>query len=161
MMSNKNCFVLVADGFAENSIAQTAEFFSDTSMNPVLVSLYLSQNVQNLAAAYGMSTALLSDVQHWELPEGLLLAGGLVCGQHLMIDPRVYHLIQEMYLAERPVGLLHPVYIPFVEAVNLLPGPNQILFQERFKTEMFLQNFARQMNSLPTVYPPQPAYLIF
>lgn len=150
MKSNRNCFVLVADGFNEESIAQTAEYFRDINVNLTFLSLYLNQATANLAQKYGTCATpgvLLGDMLRQELPDGLLVAGGMLCGQHLLIDPRVCQLVQKMHLAARPVGVLYPVYVPLVEAISCLPESKPLIFQEQQYTETFFYKFFSRMST--------------
>ncbi|MEZ4591305.1 MAG: hypothetical protein R3D55_09190 [Chloroflexota bacterium] len=155
MKSNGNCFVLVADGFNENSVRQTAEFFLTNDVNLTFLSLYRSPVINKLAAKFAansVSSLLLGDVLQQELPDGLLIAGGAICGQHLMIDPRVYHLIEQLSYAERPIGLLYPTYVPLVESMNRVAGNLPLLFQEKRYPEAFFHHFVREMMQAGAFY---------
>lgn len=163
MKSNRNCFVLVADGFIENSVRQTAEFFLTTGVNLTFLSLYRSPAINQLAANYGKNSVpglLLGDMLQQEPPGGLLIAGGTMCGQHLMIDPRVYQLIEQLALLGQPVGLLYPVYVPLVEALGRVSGNLPLLFQEKRHPEVFLNHFVREMMEATTAYPQQVSSFI-
>lgn len=163
MKSNKNCFLVVAEGFDEKSIAQTAEFFCSSRVNLTVFSLYSSPSTYELAAKYSgglPADLLLTDIEHLALPNGLIVAGGLMCGQHLMIDPRFHRLIKEMQLASRPVGFLYPIYIPLLDTIHLWQSNTQVMFQERLQKEKFYNNFMSQMVSTAKTYKPQPAPLI-
>jgi hypothetical protein len=75
------------------------------------------------------------------LPRGLLLAGGAVCGQHLLADPRVHLLVQHMLAAESPVGLLRPVCYPLFDLLAKRSGGAPILVQESQTTADFVNAF--------------------
>ena len=163
MKSNKNCFLVVAEGFDEKSIAQTAEFFCSSHVNLTVFSLYSSPSTYELAAKYSddlPADLLLTDIEHLALPNGLIVAGGLMCGQHLMIDPRFHRLVKEMQQASRPVGFLYPIYIPFLNTIHRWQNDSQFMFQERLQQELFFNHFMYQMLSTSKTYQPQPAPLI-
>lgn len=163
MKSNKSCYLLVAEGFDEESVAQTAEFFRLSRVKLTILSLYFSPKTEALATKYGFSSfrnLLLSDVENRELPNGLLVAGGTVCGQHLMIDPRFHRLARAMWQVSRPVGFLYPTYIPLLELSHRLPSSTTNLFQERLQKETFLNNFIFQIFAALPVYEAQSVPLL-
>lgn len=159
--SNKSCFILLADGFAEKSVSQAVAFFQASSLTPTFLSLYQSSITNKLVAPCGSGASanvLIGDMRNHELPDGLLLAGGSVCGQHLSIDPRVHRLIQQMHFAAKPVGLLYPIFIPLVETISHVTANNSLLVQERQYADVFLRDFAWQMKEIHSIHK-QPASL--
>jgi hypothetical protein len=154
-MSNKNCYLLISEGFAEKSVSEAVEFFHTNGIILTLLSLYTNETTNALAATAGSGFSthlLLGDLPNWELPDGLLVAGGPVCGQHLIIDPRVHRLIRQMQLAANPVGLLYPIFVPFAEAMSHLSGNKPLLFQERRNSNLFLNNFLSQTRLPNSLY---------
>jgi hypothetical protein len=159
--SNKSCFILLADGFAEKSVSEAADFFQVNGLTPTFLSLYQSPITNKLVAQCGsgsFSTLLIGDIWNHELPDGLLLAGGLFCGQHLSIDPRVHRLIRQMHLAAKPVGLLYPIFVPLLETMSHLSANKPFLVQERQYADRFLHDFLLQMKVTRSIYK-QPASL--
>ena len=85
------------------------------------------------------------------LPGGLLLAGGGECGQHLLADPRVHLLVQQMLAAERPVGLLRPVCYPLFDLLAKRSGGSPLLSQESQATADFANTFAQRFSETRSI----------
>ena len=105
-----------------------------------------------LGAAGGRVEAdvLISQVidEHRErpLPSGLLLAGGVTCGQHLLADPRVHLLVQQMLTAGHPVGLLRPVSYALVDLLERRARGSLLLWQEAQTTAEFIPAFVNRID---------------
>ena len=145
MKLNRSCYLLIADGFAEESVSQTIEYFRLNEIEITFLTLFLSQLGKKLLVRYGIASVLIGDADKIPLPEGLLMVGGQQCSNHFLIDPRVYHLVHKMHKAGNPVGFLYPAATILVKTFHDPYLNKLILVQERLQTLNFLHDFARRM----------------
>ena len=50
MKSNRNCFILIADGFEDKSVSQTVAFFRNHNIEPTFLNLFASPLTDELFA---------------------------------------------------------------------------------------------------------------
>lgn len=145
-----DCYILLSSNFKMESVEQALTFLQTHAIHATFLGLHTRsfQNIQastNGAAKTG--TRLLGDASEQPLPNGLLIAGGSDCGQQMLADPRVHHLVQQMRQAAKPVGFLYPVSAILADMLGRRNITRPFLFQDRRKTAEFMQTFLQQMQN--------------
>lgn len=118
---NMYCYILCADGYAEKAVQEAGLILSGHGLAPAFLGLKAGW-IRGAAGGRVSAEVLISQVTGEEgerpLPDALLLAGGAECGQYLLADPRVHQLVQQMLMADRPVGWLRPIYYPLLDLLE-------------------------------------------
>lgn len=147
MKSNLNCYILFAEGCAQESVQQARHFLHDNSVSLNFLQLYVDPTSGSMLRKCDPSATslLMSDITHSILPDGLLVAGGEACGHQLLVDPRVHHFVSQLLMAGKPVGFLYPVYTPLAEILIETSSHKPFMFQERQYPTEFLAKFMKRM----------------
>ncbi len=143
--SNRNCYLLIADGFAEKSVSQAVEFFLASNVDFSFLTLFLGRLNSKLSTEFDHEPTLIGNRNQLPLPDGLLFAGGTLCAQQFLNDPRVHQFVKQMHTVGNPVGFLYPATTPLVETFHYPHLQKPLLLQERLQTVDFLHTFVLQM----------------
>lgn len=149
-VSSLSCCILCADGYGEEAVWRAHAYLQAANVEPVILGLKLADVVGSLGKLTPIE-ALISRFADEEaaipLPTGMLLAGGVACGQKLLADPRVHLLIHKMRFSQRPVGYLFPTYLQLVHMLNQQASVRPLIVQQSADEPSFLQHFVKQLAS--------------
>jgi len=142
-------YLVCANGYGEEAVKEARMILSGQGMTLAFLGLRTGW-IRGAAGGRVEADVLISQVidEHRErpLPSGLLLAGGVTCGQHLLADPRVHLLVQQMLTAGHPVGLLRPVSYALVDLLERRARGSLLLWQEAQTTAEFIPAFVNRID---------------
>ncbi|MCB8983262.1 MAG: hypothetical protein H6659_05540 [Ardenticatenaceae bacterium] len=142
------CYILCADGYTEKAVQETKLVLASMGLAAAFLGLKVGR-IRGAAGGHIFPEVLISQVTGEErerpLPDGLLLAGGAVCGQYLLADPRVQSLTWHMLATARPVGLLHPVCYPLADLLEKRLNSFLLIQPEIQTTADFVNAFVQRL----------------
>jgi len=140
------CYILCADGYAEEAVQVAEMALAGKGLPTAFLGLkagWIRGGAGGLVSAEVLISQVKGEGGTRPLPDALLLAGGTVCGQYMLADPRVHILVQNMLAAARPVGLLGPVCYQLFDLLAKRAGGSPFLRQESQTTASFVDTFVR------------------
>ncbi len=146
---SKRCYILCADGYAEEVVQEASVFLSAKEMTPQILGLkrgWIYGDAGGRVSPEALISQLLGARGERPLPDVLLLAGGTTCGQYLLTDPRVHLLVRRMLAFSCPVGWLRPVSYPLLALLDKQANESSFLWQETETTEDFVNGFVQRCN---------------